>query len=141
MNYVDLRDNLVKENLIKYGKTVYIRRPTTVTGWTKTWDAGREQYKWTKTVNGIDTVVYVDPSTASNDIEGRAVEKAYKQTEINGTTVMSGDRRFMFLFYDTQTDVTTADKLVVDSKMLTIKDAQAVRPGSTVLVWILQCRM
>jgi hypothetical protein len=117
----------------RYGKLVAIRRPAGSTGWTKSWVAEEGRYKW---VNG-PTTVYVDPASAPTDVEGYAIEKKYRQNEINGTTVMAGDRRFLSIDIPAPT---TADRFIVGTMDLTIVSINAVQPGDTTLVYELQCR-
>jgi hypothetical protein len=136
MNYTTLRDNLVRPLLAKSGKHVILRRPGTTAGWTKAWDAATSRYKWTL-IAEPHTVVYTDPSSVPLDVSGHAVEKTYKQSEIDGTTVLANDRRFITSDLPSPT---TADKLVVGSSVLTIVNVPAIQPGDVTLVSILQCR-
>jgi hypothetical protein len=136
MNYTSIRDNLVAKMLRKYGKAVALRRPGTTAGWTKTWDGVLGRYQWTHSADPVSTV-YVDPATIPVDYAGYAIEKQYKQTEIDGTTVMANDRRFLTIDVPSPT---TADKLVVNGSVLTIVNVSAIQPGEITLVRILQCR-
>jgi hypothetical protein len=140
MNYVGLRDNLAIPKLLKYGKAVSLRRPGNTTGWIKAWIPAEGRYKWTfggTPPPDVGTVVYSDPALVPVDIAGHAVEKAYKQREIDNTTVFAADRRFITADLPAPT---TADKLVVGSSILTIVNVIPVQPGDTTIVNILQCR-
>ncbi len=139
MNYLALRDDVITPSIRKYGKVIALRRPGSTAGWTKAWVNSR--YQWTYAgppnppANG--TVVYIDPAGTPVDTSGYAVEKTYKQSEINGTTVLANDRLFLTIDIPTPTIV---DKLVGGSSVLTIVSAVAVQPGDTALIWKLQCR-
>lgn len=135
MNYTNLAA-LATAKIEEFGKAAALRRPGSTTGWTKTWDAGQSRYKWTLIASPY-TVVYVDPASAPVDISGHVIEKTYQQKEIDGTTVMANDRRFM------SSDLplpTTADKLVIGSTILTIVSVSAIQPGDTTIVRTIQCR-
>ena len=136
MNYVSLRDDLVIPMIEKYGKAVSLRRPGTTAGWTKSWNAGEGRYQWTL-VAEPHTVVYADPAGTPVDIAGHAVEKKYEQSEIDGTTVMANDRRFLSIDLPSPT---TADKFVIGSTVLTIVNVGSIQPGETVLIHTIQCR-
>ena len=135
MNYTSLA-TLAATKIEQYGKVVSIRRPGTSAGWTKSWDVGTGRYKWTLIASPF-TVVYTDPAGTPVDIAGHAVEKAYKQSEIDGTTVMANDRRFIT---NDLPSPTTADKLVIGSTVLTIVSVSAIQPGDTMITRTLQCR-
>lgn len=140
MNYINLRDTVVAPLIRKNGKAIKLRRPGSSVGWTKIWDAAQGRYKWT--YGGTPppdggTVVYVDPIGTPIDLPGYAIEKDYKQSEIDGTTVMANDRRFLVVDIP---EPNTADKLIVGSSVLTIVNVMAIQPGDTTLVRILQCR-
>lgn len=135
MDYQALKDSLIIPKLVAYGKVVALRRPGATAGYTKTWDPGRGQYSWTN--NETHAVTYTDPTTTATDIAGHAVEVKYKQTEIDGVTVLISDRRFRTADLPTPT---IADKLVVDSTVLNIVNVLPVAPGSVTLMWELQCR-
>jgi hypothetical protein len=135
MNYASLAV-LASDKIREYGKVAYIRRPGATTGWTKSWDVAQGRTKWTLIASPF-TVVYADPAGIPVDIAGHVIEKAYQQKEIDGTTVMANDRRFL------SSDLplpTTADKLVVGGVILTIVSVSAIQPGDTTIVRTLQCR-
>jgi hypothetical protein len=136
MNYTTLRDNMVRPKITAYGKVVYLRRPGVTATYTKSWDAATSRYKWTLKESPF-TVVYTDPAGTPVDVAGHAVEKPYKQSDIDNTTVMAGDR--LFITSDLPSP-TTADKLIVSSAVLTIVNVVTVQPGSVALTYKLQCR-
>jgi hypothetical protein len=141
MDYEVLRDNTVAPMLAKYGKPVSLRRPATTAHWTWSWDAvvGRNQWTYAGPPNppADGMIVYTDPAATPIDVPGHAIEKEYEQTEIDGTTVMANDRRFLTIDLPLPT---TEDKLVVGSSVLEIVRVKAIQPGETALVRILQCR-
>ena len=136
MNYNTLKSATVLPMLQKYGKAVSIRRPADSSAWTKVFDGGQGRWTWTLKVAPF-TVVYTDPATAPVDTAGHAIEKKYEQTEIDGTTVFATDRRFITADLPLPT---TADKLVVGTKVLTIVNVMPIEPGEVTLAWTLQCR-
>jgi hypothetical protein len=141
MDYTALRDDLVIPMIEKYGKAVSLRRPGTTLHWTRAWNAADGRYQWTyagpPNPPADGTIVYVDPAATPVDYPGHAIEKAYQQEEIDNTTVMANDRRFLLI--DTP-EPTSADKLVVGSSILTVVRVSSIQPGDTALVRILQCR-
>jgi len=77
-------------------------------------------------------------------VAGRVVESKYEATEIDGTSIMSSDRKFIT---SDLTDPTTADKLVLGSVVLNIVSVKSLQPGEdetsgvvTTILWTLQCR-
>jgi hypothetical protein len=136
MDYSKLKASLVLPMLGKYGKVVSLRRPATSAGWTKAFDGAEGRFQWTLNVPPF-TVVYVDPATAPVDTAGHAIEKKYEQNEIDGTTVFATDRRFITADLP---EPTSADKLVVGTKVLTIVNVAPMEPGEVTLLWVLQCR-
>jgi hypothetical protein len=141
VNYTAIRDNTARPLIEKFGKVVSLRRPGSTVGWTKAWNASLGKYQWTyagpPNPPADGTVVYVDPAGTPVDVPGHAIEKAYQQEEIDGTTVMANDRRFITSDLPSPT---TADKLVVGSSVLTIVRVPKVQPGDVTLVYTLQCR-
>jgi hypothetical protein len=135
MNYTAMQ-TLVHNKLEDYGKPVSLRRPATSSLYTKSWDAASGRYKWTL-IAEPHTVTFTDPASVPVDVAGHAVEKAYKQEEIDGTTVLAGDRRFMTIDLPTPT---TVDQLVVGSSVLTIVSVPKIEPGTVTLCYFLQCR-
>lgn len=137
MDYAALKSGTIEPLIRKYGKAVSLRRPIGTTGWTKAWNAEQGRYQWTMVASPF-TVVYVDPAAAANDLAGYAIEKKYSFKEINGTTVLASDRRFITADLPTPT---MSDKLIVNSVVLNIITAIPVQPGTVTLVWELQCRV
>ena len=136
MNYQKIKDGLVVPKIKTFGKSVFIRRPGSSVGWTKSWDVAQSRNKWTLNISPF-TVIYTDPAGIPIDLPGHAIEKQYRQQEINGTTVMANDRRFLIADISSPT---TADKLVVGGSILTIVNVGTIQPGDTALVYQLQCR-
>jgi hypothetical protein len=136
MDYASLRDSLVIPKLKEFGKSVTIRRPGSATGWTKAYDPIEGRYYWTL-VAPPHSVVYADPATSPLDYAGYGVETAYEQTEIDGTVIKAGDRRFKVASIP---EPSTSDKLVVSSTVLNIVSIIPVQPGDVTLLWVIQCR-
>lgn len=136
MDYAGIRDNVVIPKLTAFGKVVTLRRPGSATGWTKAYDPIEGRYYWTL-IDEPHTVVYTDPATTPLDYAGYGVEAAYEQTEIDGTVIKAGDRRFKVAAIPTPS---TSDKLVLSSVVLNIVSVIPVQPGDVALLWVLQCR-
>lgn len=135
MNYASLKSNTILPLIEKYGKTVYLRSPATTVGWTKSWNAGEGRYQWENDITG--EIVYSDPATEPNDIEGIAIEKKYEQNLIDGVNIFATDRRFITASF---TNPTTENKLVIGTTILNIINVSPIEPGDVTLVHILQCR-
>jgi len=140
MNYVSLRTNMVIPLLTKYGKPMTIvRSSAALSGWVKTFDGGLGTWKWTNSTTGA--VVYVDPATTVTylTIPTVGVEKPYAQDEIDGSTIVQGDRRFIVAG-----DVIplVGDTLRIDSvtDKVRIQDLKKVSPSTTTVVWIVHAR-
>ena len=136
MDYTTLRDSLVRPKIEEYGKHASLRRPGSTAGWTKAWVPAEGRWSW-YTASTPSPIGYVDPAGTPVDVAGHVIETKYAQEEIDGTTVQAGDRLFKTSDLPSPT---TADKLVVASVPLTVVSVKAVQPGSTTLLWELQCR-
>ena len=136
IDYTALKEKLVTPKIQEYGKSVSIRRPGSAAGYTKAWNAAQSRWYWYETAHP-ENIVYVDPATSPINLSGHAVEVAYEQTEIDGVTVLANDRRFKI---SDVANITTSDKLVVDSAVLNIVSAKPVQPGAVTLLYTLQCR-
>jgi subtilase family serine protease len=136
MNYAALKANLIIPKITAYGKAVIIRRPGVSSAYTKTFDPGQGRYYWTL-IAEPHTVTYTDPATTTTDIPGHAVEVKWDQGEVNNTTIYATDRKLKIADV---ANITSADKLVVSSKTLTIVSVLNTEPGDTSLLYTLQCR-
>lgn len=140
MNYTSLRANMVIPLLTKYGKPMtIIRESGSPTGWVKTFDGGLGTWKWTNSITG--EVVYVDPTSPVTyiTIVTVGVEKPYEQDEIDGSTIVQGDRRFIVAGDATPL---VGDTLQVDSSTdkVRIQDLKKISPSTTTVVWIVHAR-
>lgn len=136
MDYTALKTGTIERLIAQYGKAVSLRRPGTTAGYTKSWNTEQGRYQW-EIDAAPGTYVYVDPAATPVDIAGHAVEKKYKLNEINNTTILASDRRFITadLPFPTQ-----SDKLVIGTTVLNIVNVMPTQPGDVTLVWELQCR-
>lgn len=134
-DYAALRDSLVVPKIREYGRPITLRRPGTAAGWTKTYNAAQGRWQWKN--NTTHVIVYVDPAATPVDVAGYGIEVKYEQAEIDGTTVLSNDRRIKTIDIPRPT---TADKLIVNGTSLTIVNVMPTEPGGVAVIYTLQCR-
>lgn len=134
MNYDDLKDRLVTPLLKKYGKQCYVVTPTPLTGWRQVYNPGESRLEW---VDGSGNVSVDPPKVKQKATYGVCVEKRYEAREINGTTILQGDRRFMV-----SPDITpvVGGFFYVGDAQLKIIAVYKLSPALINLVWELQCR-
>jgi hypothetical protein len=140
LNYNTLKTNTVQPLITKYGKAASLQRPGTSVGYTKTWNSGQGRYQWEN--DDTHVITYTDPAATPTYIVGKVLESKFEQNEIDGTTVMMSDRKFIT---SDLTDPTTADKLLLGATVLNIISVKSLQPGETdgvevKLMWTLQCR-
>lgn len=142
MQYSRIKTDVVQRIITQHGKTASLQRPGTSASYTKTWNAAQSRYQWENTVTHV--VTYVDPATAVTLVTGKVLESKYEFQEIDGTTILSSDRKFLT---SDLTDPTTADKLIVGTVTLNIVSVKPLQPGadedsgvSVTVMWTLQCR-
>lgn len=80
------------------------------------------------------------PSRAASDETAQAVEESYSSHDLDGTTVRVGDKRYLVAASDLTTAPTTAALLVDGSVAYEIVRVDAVQPGGTPVIYVLQCR-
>lgn len=136
IDYSALKSEIIIPKIEEYGKTVYIRRAGSATGYTKAFDKVQSRYYWYLTSDPTQ-ITYTDPASSYTNIEGHAIEAKYEQSEIDGVTVLANDRRFKIADIS---GITSSDKLVVDSMILNIITVSPTQPGTITLLYVLQCR-
>lgn len=70
----------------------------------------------------------------------RVVALEYRAREVDGTTILSTDKRFYVAVEDLQITPKTSWVLVVDGVKYRIMDVNTLQPGDVVIMWDLQCR-
>jgi hypothetical protein len=134
MNYEALRDGTVTVLIQKYGKPCYTVTTLPATGWRKVFNPGEGRMEW---VDGSGNVVTTEPSPRVSQTTGVCVEKRYTIQEVNGTTILQGDRRFMV---SPALTPTVGGFLYVEGVQLKIINVVKMSPGLVNLVWEVQCR-
>lgn len=131
MNYIDQRRRAA-DKIRKSGKVVTVRHlPATATGYTYSYDPVLGD-TWTLDVAPF-TVVHTAPAGLYTDYETWAIELKYDLHDVDGTVILTGDRRFMMAALD-KTGVaipllTTGDKFVIGTGTLQM-DGSWVLDGS-----------
>lgn len=160
MNYAATAKRVLK-TIERAGKPITIVRPGTAEGWTREYDPAQMRDKWTHP--GVeegdpDIVVYEDPATtpiedntsavedgyvdpATTPVEDAtsAVEDGYNASEIDGTMVQAGDRRY-WVPAQGLAEPRTIDRLVDGSDSLAVVSCKRVAPGPVVILYEVQCR-
>lgn len=141
MNYTATASRILK-TIQKNGKAIKIVRPGSATGWVQSYDPAKLQDKWThagENPGDPDIVVYEDPATTPIEDNTSAVEDGYNASEIDGTMVQAGDRRY-WVPASGLSEPRTIDRLTDGSDSLAIISCKRVAPGSVVLLYEVQCR-
>lgn len=141
MNYTATAKRVLK-TIERAGKPITIVRPGTAEGWTREYDPAQMRDKWTHhgaEEGDPDIVVYVDPATTPVEDNTSAVEDGYNASEIDGTMVQAGDRRY-WVPAEGLAEPRTIDRLVDGSDSLAIVSCKRVAPGPVVILYEVQCR-
>lgn len=141
MNYTATAKRVLK-TIERAGKPITIERPGTAEGWTREYDPAQMRDKWTHPgaeEGDPDIVVYDDPATTPVEDATSAVEDGYNASEIDGTMVQAGDRRY-WVPAEGLAEPRTIDRLVDGSDSLAIVSCKRVAPGPVVVLYEVQCR-
>lgn len=141
MNYTATAKRVLK-TIERAGKPITIERPGTAEGWTREYDPAQMRDKWTHPgaeEGDPDIVVYDDPATTPVEDNTSAVEDGYNASEIDGTMVQAGDRRY-WVPAQGLAEPRTIDRLVDGSDSLAIVSCKRVAPGPVVVLYEVQCR-
>lgn len=141
MNYTATAKRVLK-TIERAGKPITIVRPGTAEGWTREYDPAQMRDKWTHAgakEGDPDIVVYEDPATTPVEDNTSAVEDGYNASEIDGTMVQAGDRRY-WVPAEGIAEPRTIDRLVDGSDSLAIVSCKRVAPGPVVILYEVQCR-
>lgn len=141
MNYAATAKRVLK-TIQKNGKAIKIVMPGTAEGWTREYDPAQMRDKWTHPgaeEGDPDIVVYEDPATTPVEDNTSSVEDGYNASEIDGTMVQAGDRRY-WVPAEGLAEPRTIDRLVDGSDSLAIVSCKRVAPGPVVVLYEVQCR-
>lgn len=108
MNAVALRSR-ISSLIVRYGIIVTLSSFSTNTTWVAKFDTIEGKKYWQNSITSA--IVYVDPGPTNTTIN--AVEKAYRQEEIDGTEIQASDRRFLVM---SDVAITSDDRLIVENK-------------------------
>ena len=116
-NYASLASTALKQ-ITKFGRSVTLRTVTTGT---------------------FDTGTGVISGASDADVTVKAVVTGYKDKQIDGQIIRSGDKQVMIAGSALTTAPKTND-IVVDSGDYKIVNIETIQPGDTVLIYKLQVR-
>lgn len=133
MNVLALKSRLT--NLFnKYGRDILLSSTGNIPGYTESFDTITSKKYWTN--NTTHEVTYTQPAVTPRTV--RVAEKVFKQDEINNTTVLASDRRFVI---PSSVVLNSTDILTVDNKKYTIiLPIKVYEIGTDIVAYEVHCR-
>ena len=133
MNIVALKSRFTSL-LTKYGRDILLSSTNSITGYTEGFDTILSKKYWTN--NTTHEKTYTQPTVTPVTV--RVTEKAYKIDEINNTTILTGDRRFVL---PSSAIIDSSTILIVDSKKYTIiLPIKTYEIGTDIVAYEVHCR-